>query len=177
MAEASGKVAVKTERAAAPAPRARHPFESLRSEIDRVFEDFGRGFGFPFGRGAFSLEPFWRADASFGAAVPAVDVVEKADAFEITAELPGLDEKDVELKLADGILTLSGEKKEEKEEKGKDYYRAERRFGSFQRSFEVPAAVDQAKIAASFQKGVLKVTLPKSPEALKKEKKISISAG
>jgi HSP20 family protein len=179
MAEPAGKVTVKSG-APAPAPsasRPRHPFESLRSEIDRVFEDFGRGFGqFPFGRSSFALEPFWRAETSIGAALPAVDVVEKADGFQITAELPGLDEKDVEVKVADDVLTITGEKKEEKEEKKKDYYRSERRYGAFQRAFELPPGVDQAKIAASFQKGVLTITLPKSAEAQQKEKKIAITS-
>ena len=82
----------------------------------------------------------------------------------------------IEVKVADDILTIKGEKKEEKEEKDKNYYMSERRYGSFQRSFQLPAGVDQSKIDASFQKGVLTVTLPKSPEAQKKEKKIAVKA-
>ena len=179
MAEAGGKVAVKSEgKTAVPAgARSRHPLENLRDEIDRLFEDFGRGFGrFPFGRSAFALEPFWRAESSFGPAMPAVDVVEKDTSYHITAELPGLDEKNVEVTVAEGVLTIKGEKKEEKEEKDKDYYRSERRYGSFQRSFELPPGVDQGKIDASFKNGVLTINLPKSPEAQKKEKKIAISS-
>jgi HSP20 family protein len=179
MAEGGAKVPVTSEKkSAVPASaRAWHPFETLREEVDRLFEDFGRGFGrFPFGRGGFALEPFWRTEASFGPALPAVDVVEKENAFQISAELPGLDEKDVEVTVADDVLTIKGEKKEEKEEKDKNYYRSERRFGSFQRVFEMPSGVDQNKIEASFQKGVLKVTLPKTPEAQKKTKKIAINA-
>jgi HSP20 family protein len=177
MADTGSKVTVKSQPTApAPGGRARHPFETLRGEIDRVFEDFGRGFGFPFGRTGLALEPFWRSEASFGPAVPAVDVVEKDKSYEVSAELPGLGEKDVEVKLADNVLTISGEKKEEKEEKAKDYYRSERRYGSFQRAFEVPPGVDQGKIEASFEKGVLKITLPKSAEAQSKEKKIPIAS-
>ena len=154
------------------------PFESLREEVDRLFEDFGRGFGrFPFGRTGLVLEPFWRSEGTFGPALPAVDVVEKESAFQISAELPGLDEKDVGITLADDVLTIRIEKKEEeKEEKDKNYYRSERRFGSFQRAFELPPGIDQGRIEASFRKGVLKVVLPKSAEAQKKTKKIAISA-
>jgi HSP20 family protein len=178
MAEA-GKVPITSEKkAAVPASmRAWLPFESLREEVDRLFEDFGRGFGrFPFGHTGLALEPFWRSEGTFGPALPAFDVVEKESAFQISAELPGLDEKDVEVTLADDVLTIKGEKKEEKEEKDKNYYRSERRFGSFQRVFELPPGIDQGKIEASFQKGVLKVVLPKSAEAQKKAKKIAISA-
>ena len=82
----------------------------------------------------------------------------------------------IEVKVADDILTIKGEKKEEKEEKDKNYYMSERRYGSFQRSFQLPPGVDQGKIDASFQKGVLTVTLPKSPEAQQKEKKIVVKA-
>jgi HSP20 family protein len=108
--------------------------------------------------------------------VPAVDVVEKEKEYQLLAELPGLDEKDVEVSVADDILTIKGEKKEEKEEKAKNYYVSERRYGTFQRSFQLPAGVDAEKIEANFQKGVLTVTLPKAPEALKKEKKIAIKS-
>jgi HSP20 family protein len=88
--------------------------------------------------------------------------------------LPGLDEKNIEVKLVNGSLTIKGEKKEEKEEKKKDYYLHERHFGSFERSFSVPDGVDSDKIEASFKKGVLIVTLPKKAEAQKPAKKIEI---
>ena len=109
-------------------------------------------------------------------AVPAVDVSETDKAYEITAELPGMDEKNVEVKLANDVLTIKGEKQDEKEEKRKDYYMRERSFGSFQRSFQVPDGVDADKIEANFKKGVLTVTLPKSTEAQKAEKKIAVKA-
>jgi HSP20 family protein len=79
--------------------------------------------------------------------------------------------------LSDGTLTIKGEKKDEKEERNKDYYLSERRYGSFQRSFSVPDGVDAEKIEAAFKNGVLTVTLPKTPEAQKKEKKIEIKKG
>src|ERR1700730_15274827 len=88
--------------------------------------------------------------------------------------LPGMDESNIDVKFSDGTLTIKGEKKDEREEKQKDYYLSERRYGSFQRSFGVPDGVDADKIEAHFKNGVLTVTLPKRPEAQKSEKKIAI---
>lgn len=153
------------------------PFEALRHQVDRLFDEFDRDFwSSPFRRPAFDTEPFWRRQLT-GAAVPAVDIVEKDKAYEVKADLPGLDEKNVEVKVVDGTLTIKGEKQEEKEEKKKDYYLHERHFGSFERTFRVPDSVDADKIEASFKKGVLTVTLPKKPEARKPEKKIEVKAG
>ncbi len=177
MAEVASKVPAKTEEKAserATALQAWRPFESLRREVDRLFEDFDREFWrFPFRRPIFAIEPFWRRELTWGAA-PAVDVVEKEKAYEITAELPGMDEKNIEVKLAKGGVTIRGEKQEEKEEKNKDYYLHERSFGSFERRFAVPEGVDTDKIEASFRNGVLTVILPKKPEAVKPEKKIEV---
>ena len=106
--------------------------------------------------------------------LPAVDLVEKDHEFELTCELPGMDEKDIELKLVGDMLTIKGEKTEQKEEREKDYHLSERRYGSFQRSFQMPDGVDAGKIEASFAKGVLTVKMPKSSEAQKKEKKIEV---
>ena len=109
---------------------------------------------------------------------PAVDIAEKDNAFEITADLPGMDEKNVEVQVVNGNLTIKGEKKEEKEEKEekKDFYLHEHHFGSFERSFSIPDGVDADKIEANFKKGVLTVTLPKKPEAQKPAKKIDVKA-
>ena len=179
MAEAATKLPIKTEEKAserASALQAWRPFESLRRELDRMFEDFDRDFWrFPFRRSVFDIEPFWRRELSWGA-VPAVDIVEKDNAYEFTAELPGIDEKNIEVKLANGGLTIKGEKQEEKEEKKKDYYLHERHFGAFERCFPVPEGVDADKIEASFKKGILTVTLPKKPEAQKPVKKIEVKA-
>ena len=120
-------------------------------------------------------EPLFRRELAFPT-TPAVDLVESEKAYEITAELPGMDEKNIEVKVADGTLTIKGEKQEEKEEKKKDYYLRERSFGSFERSFAIPEGVDVDKIEASFKKGVLTLTLPKKPEAQKPAKKIDIKA-
>ncbi|GMV56266.1 MAG: hypothetical protein AMXMBFR6_20710 [Betaproteobacteria bacterium] len=153
-----------------------HPFENLRHEIDRVFDDFNRGGWLsPFGRKSFGHEPFWRHELSWGAS-PAVDIVEKDAAFEIEVELPGMDEKDIEVSLADDMLTIRGEKTEEKEEKKKNYCLSERHYGSFQRVFRVPPGVDRDKIEATCSKGVLRLSLPKSAEAQKKAKKLTIKA-
>jgi HSP20 family protein len=179
MAEAATKLAVKNEgnkpQAAPPAPRHEvSPFDRLRSDIDRLFDDFLLGpWRSPFRRSVFDVEPFWRGEISWGK-VPTVDVAETDAGYEITAELPGIDEKNVEVKYADGTLTIKGEKKAEKEEKKENYYLSERSYGSFQRSFRVPDGVEVDKVAASFKNGVLTVTLPKPPEAQKKEKRIEI---
>lgn len=180
MAEAATKLPIKTE-AKDAAPPARpgdwRPFESLRREVDRLFEEFDGGFWrLPARRSLFDIEPFWRREPAWPAA-PAVDVAEKENAYEITAELPGMDEKNVELKLANGVLTIKGEKTEEKEEKKKDYHVSERRYGAFERAFQVPDGVDADKIEARFKKGVLSITLPKTPQAQTKEKKIAVKAG
>ena len=184
MVEAATKVQVKTEETKAagkvPEPTSAlqewRPFESLRKEVDRLFDDFGHGFlRAPFRRSMFDIEPFWRREISW-AGVPAVDIAEKDDGYEITAELPGMDEKNIEVRVSNGTLVVKGEKKEEKEEKKKDYYLSERHYGSFERRFPVPDAVDAEKIAASFKKGVLTVTLPKKAEAKKPAKTIEVKA-
>lgn len=177
MAEAVTRLPVRTEEKKADRPAALgewRPFESLRRDIERLFDDFSpASWRAPLARSMFDVEPFWRGERSW-AKVPAVDVVEKDKAYEITAELPGMDGSNIDVKYADGVLTIKGEKKEETEEKKKDYYMSERRYGSFQRSFGVPDGVDADKIDAQFKNGVLAVMLPKSPEAQKKEKSIAV---
>jgi HSP20 family protein len=105
-----------------------------------------------------------------------MDMVEKDIEYEITAELPGIDEKNVEIKLSNHLLTIKGEKEDKTEEKRKDYYLSERRYGSFQRSFHLPEGVDADRIEANFARGVLTVKLPKTAEAQKAEKKITVKA-
>jgi HSP20 family protein len=171
MAETS-KMPAKAETSQSSVPEIWRPFENLRREMDRLFDDFGAGLWHSPFRRALDLGSFRRSELT----VPAVDVSETDKAYEITAELPGMDEKSVEVKLANGMLTIKGEKQDEKEEKKQDYYMRERTFGSFQRSFQVPADVDTDKIEAGFKKGVLTVTLPKSAEAQKSEKKIAVKS-
>ena len=148
--------------------------ESLRREIDRLFDDFDWGARFPsFRHSILDAEPFRRRDRMFTSS-PAVDIAETEKAYEITAELPGLDGKDIEVKSANGCLTIKGEKQVEKDEKKKDFHLHERRFGAFERVFRLPDGVDADRIEATFKKGVLAVTLPKTPEAQKAEKKITV---
>lgn len=159
------------------AAKAWQPFTAFRREIERLMNEFDAGsWPSPFRRGVFDADPLWRRDFHFAAPTPAVDIVEKDNVFEIVAELPGLDEKNIDVKLANGVLTIKGEKHEDKEEQKKDYYLHERHFGSFERTFRVPEGVDTAKIDASFKKGVLTISLPKSPEAKQSAKKIEVKA-
>jgi HSP20 family protein len=152
-----------------------HPLSNFRRELDRLFDEFSAFSGHRPG-GMVSPEPFWRGE--FGLAqAPAVDIVEHDKGYQVTAELPGMEEKDIDVKFADGVLTIKGEKKEESEEKQKDYYRSERRFGAFQRSFGVPDGIEPDKIEATVKNGVLTVILPKSDEVQKREKKIEIKKG
>lgn len=147
----------------ASAPDERHPFALLRREMDELFDHFFRGF---------DIEPFENRVSGF---TPRVNVTETDREINVSAELPGIDEKDIDVSLNNDILTLKGEKKEEKEDKGKDYYRMERSFGSFSRSIPVPAEVDTEKVTAKFRKGVLTITMPKTKKALEEKKKISIT--
>jgi HSP20 family protein len=143
------------------------PFGSLRRDMERLFEDFSREWG-------------WSSPAAPGtsmAASPKLDVSETETEVKVEAELPGVDEKDVEVTLSDGRLTIKGEKKQEKEEKKKDYHTVERSYGSFARSIALPYEADPGKIKATFAKGVLNVTVPKPPEVKAKEKKITIGKG
>ena len=153
MAEAATKVPMKTEeKTTEPSPsREWRPLETLRREIDRLFEDFDGGFWrSPFRRSVVDLEPFWRRELTWSA-TPATDVVERGKAYEITAELPGMDESNVDVKVSNGVLTIKGEKKEEKEEKKKDYYLSERHYGSFERRLRIPEGVDTEQDRGDFQ--------------------------
>jgi HSP20 family protein len=165
MADSATKLSLKAEaRPAAPIDRW-WPLDSLRSEVERVFNDFGSPSIFD--------RALSRMPAAFSRGMLAVDLVESEKAFELSAELPGVDAKDLDVTLADGVLTIKGEKKEEKEE---DYYLSERRYGSFHRSLELPRGVDSEQIEAKFSNGILKVTLPKTPERQRNDKKITVKA-
>ncbi len=175
----AGKVQVsKGERRESPSRREHtaHPLLSLRDQMDRLFDDFASDWRLPsLGRELFEWEPFRMPSWTRGVVDVRFDLSETDDALEITAELPGIDEKDVELVLAEGMLTLKGEKRAEKETKEKEYYLSERRFGAFTRSMRLPESVDPDKIKASFDKGVLKVVVPKRAEAKAKKRKIAIA--
>lgn len=152
------------------------PVESLRNEVDRLFEEFDKGVWSPVRRSVAATEPFWRRELTW-TGMPVADLVEKEDRYEIAAELPGLDEKDVEVAVAAGSLTIKGEKLEEKEETRKDYHLQERRFGSFERRFPLPDDVDAERIDARFRKGVLTVVLPKTEDSRKRARKIDVKGG
>src|SRR5450759_1123652 len=179
MTETVTKIPVKIQERAADVPsttQAWAPFVSLRQEMDRLFDDFGRGFWqLPTRRSIFDIEPSWQREVTWEAN-PAIDIAEGEKAYELIAELPGMDEKNIEVKVANGTLIIKGEKQEEKEEKKKDYYMRERNCGSFERRFEMPEGVDTDKIEASFKKGVLTLTLPKKLEAQKPAKKVKVKA-
>jgi len=156
------------------APRAAtDPWQSFRGEFNRLFDRFS-DFGMPSMRRLFEAAPSF--DETFSVNVPAVDVTEDEKAYKVAAELPGLDEKNVEVSVAGDVLTIKGEKRQEKEEKNKNWYVSERAYGSFQRAFVLPEGVERDKIVAEFAKGVLTVTLPKSAEAQKQQKKIEVKA-
>ena len=106
-----------------------------------------------------------------------MDVRETDKEIVVEAELPGMEEKDVSIALQDGILTIRGEKKHEVDEEKENYRIMERRYGSFQRSVQLPDTVDEDKIEATFNNGVLRVSLPKRPEAIGKQRKIPIKKG
>lgn len=166
------QVPAKAEPSRTPATKP-HPFQSLRHEMERIFDDFESGkWLHPFGGPPFDLRNPWLRNG-FEYAPPA-EVAEKDHDYEITVELPGMDEKNIEVNIAEGVLTIKGEKCEEKKEEKKDYCLSERSYGSFFRSFALPEGVNADKISAKFDKGVLKVSFPKPTSAV--EKKIAVKA-
>jgi len=159
-----------------PAPTPPDAWRSLRTEMDRLFDRFASGFGIPSLRRMFDVEAPFRFETTLGMPSPAIDVTEDADAYKMTVELPGMAEKDIEVALTDDALTIKGEKKQEKEEKEKNYYLSERSYGAFRRTFALPDGVDADKIGAEFAKGVLTVTMPKTAKAKSEPKKIEVKA-
>jgi HSP20 family protein len=153
---------VEVKKAAPARTGSLEPWRSFRDEMDRFFDRFSNGLSVP------AFEPLLSRYADF--ATPAVDFAEDDKAYTVTAELPGIEEKDIDVTVSGGMLTIKGEKKKEREEKNKNYYLSERSYGSFQRAFSLPEGIDQNKIAANFAKGVLTVTLPKNAEAQKSQK-------
>ncbi len=170
MTDEPNKTPAKSEPSELTTASSLQPFKVLRREIDRLFEDFDRGFWRSPFRSAWSLEPFFRAEVKWPAA-PSADVTETDSEFKVTAELPGMDDKNVEVTLNDNILTIKGEKTEEKEEKKPNYHVQERHYGSFERRFPVPESVDAAKIEATFKQSVLTVVLPKPPRRKSRSKR------
>ena len=146
---------------------------SLRNEIDRLFDDFGAGrWRQPLSRRVHSLFPA----SSEWALQPATELVECDSEYRITAELPGMTAENVDIKMSDGTITIRGEKSEEKKEEKEDYLVSERRYGEFQRTLSLPSGVDADAVSADFANGVLTVTLPKTPEAKQKERKVEVKS-
>ncbi len=146
----------------------RDVFEAMRQEVDRLFDRFDLG------------PSRWPSLSSRGGEAgfmtPDIDVRDTGTSLVIEAELPGVTDKDISVTLADGVLTIKGEKRSEREEKQDNYFLSERSFGSFERALALPEGVDEAAIEAKFEKGVLHVTVPKKPEAVKQQKKIEIKS-
>ncbi|MBW2056644.1 MAG: Hsp20/alpha crystallin family protein [Deltaproteobacteria bacterium] len=133
---------------------------TLRDEMDKLWSRF-------FGEWP-TLEPFRTEWA------PSLDVSETKDNIVVKGEVPGIDPKDIDISIANGVLTIKGEKKQEQEEKDENYHMIERRYGSFSRSIRLPHDIQNDKVKASYKNGVLKITLPKSEEAKRKEVKIKV---
>jgi HSP20 family protein len=151
--------------------RYRDPFSEMRDEMDRVFDSFlGRSF---FGR----PQSLARGAAQGSAMGFDIDVRENDKELVFEAELPGLEDKDIQLSVRDGVLSVKGEKKSERDEKKDTYHLVERSYGSFERSFGLPDNADEENIKADFRNGVLHIVVPKRPEAAKREKKIAIGKG
>jgi HSP20 family protein len=146
-----------------------YPFLSLQKEMNRVFDDFSKS---GFDHWPMSREMKFSRDLT-----PKIDIVENGEAFKVTAELPGMEEKDIDVSFSNDMLVIKGEKKEEKDEKNEDYCLTERSYGSFQRAIPISAGVDRDKVDAKFKNGVLKITLPKTEEAQKENKKIDVKKG
>ncbi len=135
-------------------------FDGMRREMDRLWDSF--------------LERRPVKAEEEGGFLPALDLAETDSELVVKCEVPGLDPKDIDISLSDGMLTIKGEKKQEREEKEADYHLVERSYGSFTRSIRLPKEVQGGKISASYKNGILKITLPKSEEAKKKEVKIKV---
>lgn len=148
-------------------PRDDDPFTLMRREMDRAFDDFMRGWASP---GAALPE---------GVLSPRVNVVENNKGLEVTAELPGVDQKDINLDLSEGMLTLKAEHREDAQQKDETqrYHTFERSYGTFMRRFALPFEPDTDNVEASFDKGVLRVWVPRSPEAHKQTRRIEIKSG
>ena len=145
--------------------RWREPFgglDRMEMEMDRLWDSF------------FEDRPTVRRGGWMGEWLPSLDLSETKNEFVVKAEVPGMTSKDIDISLAEGVLSIRGEKKQEKEEKEENYHFVERSYGSFRRSIRLPGGVQSDKIKASYKDGVLKVTFPKSEEARKKEGRIKV---
>lgn len=154
---------------------ANDPFDSFHREIDRLFDDFWRGgahmprFGAMFDRAGFEGKGALQA--------PKIEVSETESAYTVEAELPGLSEDEVDVHLADGVLTIQGERRQEEEKKNKGVQYTERSYGMFKRTLQVPPDVKEDDIKASFKNGVLHLELPRTAEVAPNARRIEIQKG
>jgi HSP20 family protein len=140
------------------------PFNHLRNQVNRLFDDFW---------GESWLEP--RQEARGSGFWPQIDVTETDNEIKVCAEIPGVDPQDIDVSVEDGALTIKGEKRYEREEDEKGQYRMERCYGAFERSIALPAEVDESEAKAEFKQGVLKLSLPKRPQATSRRKRITVT--
>jgi len=166
---ASKEPTIRTENTPVPREAAYSPFYALRRRINRDFDSLFNRF-FPEDWPAW---PNWAGESEIG---PRVNVAEKDGVIHVEAEVPGLESKDLDVSVTDNILTLKGEHREEKEDKGKETIRKEFSYNSFQRSIALPARVQADKAEASFDKGILRLKLPVAQEDRERVKKIPIKA-
>jgi HSP20 family protein len=143
------------------------PFTAFRREVDRMFDDFFDGLG------RSALSPFF---GSWSEVTPTMDVTETEKELVITAELPGLDEKDFEVTISGDVLTLKGEKKSEREHRARNGDYVERRYGTFSRSVRLPFDVGDEKVDATYEKGVLTIRIPKPAELQRPARRIEVRA-
>ena len=154
-------------------PAANELWTSFRGEFDSLFDRFSDRFETYAMKPLSDLEDYW-TKSFHGVAPLAVDVAENDQTYVITAELPGVNEKDIEVSVQDGVLVIKGQKLQEKEEKNEQRYRTERRYGSFRRVFGLPKGTDEAKLDARFHNGVLTVSVPKP--AVTQVRKVEVKA-
>ena len=148
----------------------------MRKEFDRMFETLMQPASWLPGKIASGgIRPPWNWSVFSGGYTPAVDFEEKESEFIITAEVPGVEAKDLNVEISGETLTIKGEKSQEQEQKDKSFHIKERHIGSFQRSFPLPRKVDSDKVSASFEKGILTIVLPKTTGEATGTKKVSIS--
>ena len=150
-----------------PASSRGHSLFDLHREVDNIFGNFMR---------RFDVSPFSESSPESATLAPRIDIAETDRDYQITAEMPGVDEGDLDVSLAKGILTIRGEKKAEAEEKGKNFHRVERSYGIFERSVALPQDADAAKVEAEFKKGILKVQVAKLPTAIPQKRKIEVKS-
>ncbi|HET9428901.1 MAG TPA: Hsp20/alpha crystallin family protein [Allosphingosinicella sp.] len=139
------------------------PLSRLRNEVDRLFDDF------PMRWPTFQLGPL-----STSLPTPAVQMTETSKAFKLSVEVPGMEPGDIDVSVVDNMLVISGEKKEEREEKEEGYLYSERSYGAFERRIELPAGVDSGSIKAKVRKGVLQITLEKDASAENRKRRIAV---